>query len=462
MKTADGYVRVSRVAGRNGESFISPDEQRAAIEAWARSTKTTILEWHTDLDQSGGTLERPAFSLALERCRSGVTGGIVAAKLDRLTRSVVGLASLLEDAEERGYNLVALDLALDLHSSNGELVANLIGSVAQWERKRRRDDWAVAQRNAVERGVPNGRAPRGYRKRPDGRLEIDEEAVAKVRDAFRRRAAGETFASIGRSYGWSHSTARQILANPTYLGAVRSGPHVTEKAHPAIISEEEFRAANAARTLSPAATGDLTRERLLQGLARCHGCGRTLKVVHRKRADGTRVSSYFCKDAASEPCPERAYVHADDLDAYVAEFFAAALSRERHLIDVVAAGRDLEEAQLEQEKARAELHAFVENAAALDAALFQRGLDSRQRRFDEAQARVSDLAARVSRIPAGGSLPTLWERFSVSERREVLAGFVGRVVVSRGASSELASHVVVEWLDGTVANDEDGVRVVAA
>ena len=177
MKTADGYVRVSRVAGRNGESFISPDEQRAAIEAWARSTKTTILEWHTDLDQSGGTLERPAFSLALERCRSRVTGGIVAAKLDRLTRSVVGLASLLEDAEERGYNLVALDLALDLHSSNGELVANLIGSVAQWERKRRRDDWAVAQRNAVERGVPNGRAPRGYRKRPDGRLEIDEEAV---------------------------------------------------------------------------------------------------------------------------------------------------------------------------------------------------------------------------------------------------------------------------------------------
>ena len=117
---------------------------------------------------------------------------------------------------------------------------------------------------------------------------------------------------------------------------------------------------------------------------------------------------------------------------------------------------------MEQEKARAELHAYVENASALDPALFQRGLDSRQRRVDEAQERVSDLAARVSRIPVGGSLPTLWERFSVSERRDVLAGFVGRVVVSRGASSDLASHVGIEWLDGTVAHDEDGVRVTAA
>jgi hypothetical protein len=52
MRSADGYIRVSRVGGRKGESFISPDEQRAAIEAWAKATETEILEWHTDLDQS--------------------------------------------------------------------------------------------------------------------------------------------------------------------------------------------------------------------------------------------------------------------------------------------------------------------------------------------------------------------------------------------------------------------------
>ena len=185
-KTADGYIRVSRVAGRSGESFISPDEQRVAIEAWAKSTKTTILDWHTDLDQSGGTLNRPAFAATLERCRTGVTGGVVAAKLDRLPRSVVGLASLLDDAAKHGYNVVALDGALDLRSANGELVANVLGSVAQWERKRRADDWDAARRNAVQRGIANGRAPFGYRKGADGRMEIVEPEAKNVRDAFRQ------------------------------------------------------------------------------------------------------------------------------------------------------------------------------------------------------------------------------------------------------------------------------------
>ena len=102
MGTADGYLRVSQVRGRGGESFITLDEQRAAIEAWAISSRTTIVEWHQDLDESGGTLDRPAFNVALERCRAGLTGGVVAAKLDRLTRSTVGLASLLDDAKEHG------------------------------------------------------------------------------------------------------------------------------------------------------------------------------------------------------------------------------------------------------------------------------------------------------------------------------------------------------------------------
>ena len=131
MRAVDGYVRVSSTAGRSGESFISPGEQRASIEAWARATGTTIAEWHEDLDQSGGSLDRPAFQAALERCRAGLTGGIVAAKLDRLTRSVSDLGVLLEDAREHGYNVVAIDLGVDLHSPNGGLVANLLGSVAQ-------------------------------------------------------------------------------------------------------------------------------------------------------------------------------------------------------------------------------------------------------------------------------------------------------------------------------------------
>lgn len=57
------------------------------------------------------------------------------AKLDRLSRSVVDAGRLLEEARKRGFNVVALDLGLDLSTPTGELVANVLAAVAQWERR---------------------------------------------------------------------------------------------------------------------------------------------------------------------------------------------------------------------------------------------------------------------------------------------------------------------------------------
>lgn len=55
----DGYIRVSRVGGRGGDSFISPDVQREQIAAWTKLRGVTIAAWHEDLDQSGGSIDRP-------------------------------------------------------------------------------------------------------------------------------------------------------------------------------------------------------------------------------------------------------------------------------------------------------------------------------------------------------------------------------------------------------------------
>lgn len=310
--------------------------------------------------------------------------------------------------------------------------------------------------------MPSGRAPFGYRKREDGRLEVHEAEAAQVREAFRQRAAGLSFAQIGRGQGWAHAT--NLLRNEAYVGVARSGEFVNERAHPAIVTRELFDAANAARTKQPVPPGDTTRERLLVGLARCAGCGRTLKVVRRKQRGG-HVSAYYCKDASSVPCTERAYVHADDLDRFVAGWFERALGSAPRMIDAVAAAHELEEAHGEQAAAEAELVAYVEAASALDAALFQRGLSARQARADGARAQVRELSARVTRIPSGGSLATLWAGFGPVERRDVLLGFLDRVEVARGASGDLAGHVRVLWADGSLAKvpeDEERVRVAAA
>jgi len=51
----DGYIRVSRVGGRSGDSFHSPDLQREAIQGWAAAHGHEIVQWHEELDESGGT-----------------------------------------------------------------------------------------------------------------------------------------------------------------------------------------------------------------------------------------------------------------------------------------------------------------------------------------------------------------------------------------------------------------------
>jgi site-specific DNA recombinase len=55
----DGYVRVSKVGGREGDSFISPQAQRERIDLAARNSGATIGEWFTDLDETGASSQRP-------------------------------------------------------------------------------------------------------------------------------------------------------------------------------------------------------------------------------------------------------------------------------------------------------------------------------------------------------------------------------------------------------------------
>src|SRR5262249_677816 len=147
-----------------------------------------------------------------------------------------------------------------------------------------------------------------------GRAVVVRKEAAKVLDMFKRSASGEPDSQIARRYGLAHTTVRQILMNPAYIGVARSGEYSKENAHPAIVSRELWDAVQGRRRRTGPPPGETTQDRLLLGMARCAGCGKTLKVVRRKQANGTFVVSYYCKDAASERCQDRAYVHADDLD----------------------------------------------------------------------------------------------------------------------------------------------------
>lgn len=115
-----------------------------------------ILE---DAGASGKTLSgRPALKTALSVVSAGDAEGIVVAKLDRLSRSLIDFVGLVADAQREGWNLVALDLGIDLSTPAGEAMANVMATFAQFERRlisqRTKDALAVKRSQGMRLGRP--------------------------------------------------------------------------------------------------------------------------------------------------------------------------------------------------------------------------------------------------------------------------------------------------------------------
>lgn len=152
-----GYVRVS--TDEQADSGLGPAAQRSAIETECSRRGWTLLAMLEDAGISGkSTANRPGLAAALSAVENREAGGIVVAKLDRLSRSLADFANLMARAQAGGWNLVALDLGVDLASAAGEFMANVMASAAQWERRiigqRTRDALAVKRAQGVRLGRP--------------------------------------------------------------------------------------------------------------------------------------------------------------------------------------------------------------------------------------------------------------------------------------------------------------------
>ena len=87
-----------------------------------------------DAGYSAKNLNRPGIQSALDKLKAGEAEGLVAAKMDRLSRSLLNFASLMEDSVEQGWQLVALDGAADTTTPQGKMMAGVLATFAQYER----------------------------------------------------------------------------------------------------------------------------------------------------------------------------------------------------------------------------------------------------------------------------------------------------------------------------------------
>ena len=450
---ADGYIRVSRRGGREGESFISPDVQREKIAKWAQANDVEIVHWWEEIDQSGAKLERPMFQEALARCERGETGGIVVAKLDRFARSAVDALDSIRRLNAAGARLVSVEDGFDGSQPMGRFAIGILTMIAELELERIKDNWATAITRAVDRGIHiSSRPPTGYVRDENKRLVPVEPATSAIREVFRRRALGASWAELaayleeqgietprGNAH-WSKTGVSGLIKNPAYLGQARSGSIVKEGAHEAIVTRAEFDAAQSVtKSLLKTRDGSLAEQAMLGGLARCAGCGHTLKITgNTDRRTAERYPNYYCTGRyASGPCVSRASVRSSLLDAYVEAQVLAALQEEAGLLaQAVDASQALEAASRAVADAEHELDLFITNPkllTMLGEAKFLEGVDARQRALDEARATLAELRhqSTLAEELADGDLLKAWPTLTIQEKRRLLHGLLDRVVVTR-------------------------------
>lgn len=158
---AVGYVRVS--TAEQGESGAGLEAQRRAVASEAERRGWDLDDVYEDRASGRSTKNRPGLKKALRALETGAADVLVVSKLDRLSRSLQDFAGVMERSRRESWALVALDLGVDTSTPAGEMVANVMMAVAQWERRvigqRTKDALAVKRGELERQGRKLGRPP---------------------------------------------------------------------------------------------------------------------------------------------------------------------------------------------------------------------------------------------------------------------------------------------------------------
>lgn len=326
----DIYVRVPDARGRSGESFISPSDQEERCRALAKGRGYQSGEVFTDLDVSGGKMSRPQLDKAIARIEDGTSGGIIVAKLDRFARTLVGGLQTLAKINDLGGVVIVADGEFDTSTATGELVLNMMLSLAQFELRRITENWSTAKSHAVENGIHITRhVPPGYDRGADRRLVPHSRHGKTITKAFEMAAAGDPYSRIaaylndrglpvaGTEGFWQPNRIKRLLANRVYLGEARSGHgHANPNAHKTLTDPVTFQLAQRDRK-GPTVT--TFAESLLAGICRCASCSFSMRSQAPRSG---AVGVYRCvTTSAHGRCSSPSTISRQRLDQFVIEQF---------------------------------------------------------------------------------------------------------------------------------------------
>jgi DNA invertase Pin-like site-specific DNA recombinase len=200
-----GYTRVStEEQARNGDSLAA---QRAKLEALCAAHDHELVDVIDDGGYSGKDLRRPGLQRALRMLVAGDADGLVATKLDRLSRSIRDYGDLLAWFDDHGYALWLHDVGVDTSTAAGRMVVHIMAALAQMEREQTGERVRAVLADKKRRGEPVSRTPVA----PDVRARIETlwaDGYGLTAIADQLDAEGVPTARGGR---WRASTIQSVL-----------------------------------------------------------------------------------------------------------------------------------------------------------------------------------------------------------------------------------------------------------
>ncbi len=464
----DIYIRVS--TAEQAEQGYSVAEQERKLRAFCEAMGYQVHRAAVDPGYSGANLDRPGIQEVISDAKKGKVRRVLVWKLDRLSRSQRDTMVLLEDVFlPAGVAFQSLEESFDTGTPIGRCMVGILSAFAQMERENIKARTAMGKAAAVKSGrYIHPVTPLGFRREPgpDGKnvLAPDPFGSGVVRDIYRLYNQGLSLAAVWRriasSYGQviAPGTVRQIIRNPAYKGCVHIRGTIAPGLHEALVSEEDWTAANTRLDGNP---GFRASSALLSGLLYCGDCGARMSVrtygrkPHYKR-------KYMCYSVSRcaprmivrEDCRNRRKVYGvEELDAIIMEEVGklrtdpdairamledwttegsqentAALEEElshtekqiQRLVDLYQTGA------LELDEVQERLDSLKDKRAALQASIEQAG---------EAAAAVPDLEEVMDQLR---DFSSLMREGSFEERRAAVQSLIDRIIVNN-------EDVTIKW-----------------
>jgi site-specific DNA recombinase len=472
------YTRKSTDEGLDSD-FNTLDAQRESAEAFIVSQRhegwLALPQKYDDGGYTGANMDRPALKRLLADVQSGAVNCVVVYKVDRLSRSLLDFARIMEIFDKHGATFVSVTQQFNTTSSMGRLTLNVLLSFAQFEREmiseRTRDKMSAARRKGKWVG---GNLVMGYDVAPQGgSLLVNQEEAQRVREIFALYLEMGSLIPVveeldrrgWRMKSWTTREGRQaggkpipknslynLLTNMIYVGKVEYDGEVYEGEHERIVDDETWNRVQSALNRNGRRGGRNIGNKhgaLLKGLVRCATCD--VGMIHTYVKKKNRLYRYYvCVKAHQRgwaQCETRS-VSAPALENAVVEQLRG-IGRNpavlRGVLRQIGEPRQRDASEKEREKADIERELKTNSEEMRDVAPRAGTVQSATDRLAELQERMRylnnrmpELLTQLARIDAEAADPKevetalqefdpLWEQFSTWEQERFIGILVDEV-----------------------------------